>query len=131
MVASIDISHCTKDDHIQSTESPAIARPSVKESEVFPKVIPRLDSDIVLTHTSDTKRKRLVDDGIGPSMEDIEGYSSGSGSEDNKNAGPKQHGVTERRRAQNAKFNSWLVTPNSQNSINTSTELTTQAGNPR
>lgn len=49
-------------------------------------------------------------------MEDIEGYSTDSGSEDNNDAGPKSHRETERRRAQNAIFNSWLVTLNTQNS---------------
>lgn len=107
----MDTSDCRTEEHTYDDGHPAVSRPSVGESRISPKVILRLDNENGLTHTSDTHRKELAGDGIENSTGDIEGYSSDSGSDNNRDAGPKQQGVTERRRTQNAKFNSWLVTP--------------------
>ena len=114
MGVSIDIPRWGKEEQSHDDESPAISRLSVEESDIIPNSISRLDSIEVLSHTSDTRQKRLAHNGIEPSMEDIEGCSTDSGSEGNNDAGPKSHGETERRRAQTAKFNSWLVTLNTQ-----------------
>ena len=124
MGATIDTSHCRKEEHTHGNESAVISGPSVDESEVFPKAIAWPDSNNVLTQTSNTQRKTLIAGGIGPAMEDIEGYSTDSGSDANKDAGPKQHGVSERRRAQNARFNSWWVNPSTRNSTNAVTKAT-------
>lgn len=109
MGVSVDTSRYSNEEHTREDGLPAVSRLSVEESDLLPKVTLRLDNNDELTQTSNTQRKELAASGVEIFREDIGGGISDSGSDDDKDVGPMQQGVTERRRAQNAKFNSWLV----------------------
>lgn len=109
MGVSVDASRYSNEEHTREDGLPAVSRLSVEESDPLPKVTLRLDNNDGLTQTSNTQRKELAGSGVEIFREHIGGEFSDSGSDDDKDVGPMQHGVTERRRAQNAKFNSWLV----------------------
>lgn len=109
MGVSADTPRYSNEEHTCEDGLPAVSRLSVEESDLLPKVSLRLDNNDESTQTSNTQRKELAGSGVEIFREDIGGGFSDSGSDDDKDVGPMQQGVTERRRAQNAKFNSWLV----------------------
>lgn len=117
MGGSLDPSRCGNEEHTHEGGLPAVSRSSVEECVMLPKMTLRLDNNNELTQTSNTQRTESAGGGMETFREDIGGGFSDSGSDDNKDVEPKPQGVTERRRAQNAKFSSWLV-------INTSNSTT-------
>ena len=115
-----------EDSTLNEYKSAAIVKNSTLGSNFCAQETPSPDGDIALTQTSNTLSKTLLtDDGTEPPAEDLEGHSNASDSEDNEDVGSKPHGVTERRRVQNAKFKSWLVAFDILGVINTITEAIT------